>query len=171
MVLDDDAAVILLTELSDLIERVSSEPLDLVSVSVAASVDADRVAAEEGGGDDPAIVVMNSALASVRVGVPELTFAVDHNEEALDPVVIGAPLHLSEIVEVAGLVLEEGVDVFDSCEAEALASDLREVQVVELSAAQCPMQRPLGERDPKPRVVKEGERWTDSQGGEAGGSN
>ena len=49
MVLDDDAAVILLTELGDLVERVSGETLDLISVSIATSVDADRVAAEEGG--------------------------------------------------------------------------------------------------------------------------
>jgi hypothetical protein len=79
--------------------------------------------------------------------VAEVPFAVDHDEEALHPGVLAAPVELIEILLVLSLVLEELVHVLHGVDPELLLRHLGEVEVGHLAGAEGAVQGPLREGD------------------------
>jgi len=108
------------------------------------------VAAQHRGGVDPLLVALDGLRPLGRVGGAEVGLAVDHDQHARDALVGGPLPELLQIGLVAGLVVEELVDVLDRVDAEVLAGHAREVEVGAGRAAgaeQVLVQRPLGQRD------------------------
>ena len=105
------------------------------------------MAAEEFCRIDPAVVILHRLCARNPVGIAEATLAVAHDQQAAHVAVIAAFLQFGEIALIPRLVLEEGVDVLDSGDAEAVAGDDGEVEVRHLSRSQGAVERPLGEGD------------------------
>ena len=134
-------------EFGELAEAISGA-LELFFVGAcAAGVDADGVAAECFGGFDPFEVIFNSLTAFGFVGVTEVSFAVDHDQQLFDAGVGSAFVEFGEVGGVFGFVLEELVDVFDGVDAEFLFGGGGEVEVIKFSAEDGAVERPFGKGD------------------------
>jgi hypothetical protein len=147
VVLDDDVDPVRVAERGQTVQRVGGAPRDLLGRAGARGVHADRVAAEEARGRDPAEVVLGRLPPRGVVGVAELALGVAHDQEAFHAGVVRAALHVGEIIEVDRALLEEGVHVLDGVEPELFPRERREVARVERAGANRPVQRPLGEGD------------------------
>ena len=110
------------------------------------------MAAEELGGIDPFVVVLDSLGPLGVVFVAEGSFAVTHDEQHLHAQVVGPLLELGEVLFVLGLVLEKLVDELDGFDAVVLFRRFGEVEIVELLSEQGFVEGPLGERDLEERL-------------------
>ena len=153
VVLDDNADLVLGGEFTEPPKSVGGQADLFVIRTARPRVDANGMAAEKPRRLDPTIVVLDGLRAFLRFWVAEPTFAVDHDQQALDAQIRGPLLHLAEIAAIFGLVLEELVDILDRLDPEVLLRGLGEVQIVELARTQRAVQRPLGERNLEDRFV------------------
>ncbi len=121
---------------------------DLFVVSAARlGIDADAVAAEELRPLDPALVVVDR-LGSLRgVGIAERAFAIAHDEDAGDAVIVSNFFQIFQVAVILLLVLVKLVDVFDREDAVIVFGDRGELHRIELLGEERLMERPLGERD------------------------
>jgi hypothetical protein len=152
VVLDDDVDVVLRAELAQAPQAVGRQRRCSSYEPLLCGVDADRVAAEELRGFDPAVMVLDRLRPRRGVGIAQVPFAVAHDEQALHAVVLGPLLHLTQVRRVLRLVLEELVDVLDGLDVELLACADGEVEVVHLLRAERLVKRPLCERDAESRL-------------------
>ena len=126
-------------------QAVGRELLLLVGGPLARGIDADRMAAEPLRRLDPGKVVFDRLCAALVVGIAEVAETVAHHEHVRHTLV-GRPLgEFGDVVAVAGLVLEELIDVFHGLDSELAPGGFGEVEVVELAAEDRPVQRPLCE--------------------------
>src|SRR5262249_14156225 len=153
VVLDDDVDLVLVAVLALLPQAVGAELDLLLEGAGGVGVDADGVAAEEFGGLDPLVMVLDGGLAFLVVGGAEVALAVAHDQDAADAVVVAALLQLLQILLVAGLVLEELVDVLDGGDVIVLLRDGGEVEVGHLLAEEALVERPLRQRDLEERLL------------------
>ncbi len=88
-------------------------------------------------------MIMDSLGPTLRVGIAQGPFVIDHDQDVLDPLTSGPLVEFGEILAVARLILEELVDVFAGSDAILALGDHGEVQVLHFIAEEGPVQRPL----------------------------
>ena len=169
MVLDDDVETDLVGDLGQAAETVGGEFLLFLKRSLAGGVDADRVAAERFGGLEPADVVLDGLGAFFFIGRTDPAFAVDHDQELLDAVVVGPAVEFGEVGHVSGLLFEEAADVLDRAEAEAFSGDAGEVEIGHLAGLDRAVERPFCEGDAEKGLGTRGRHGTRDRGERAGG--
>lgn len=110
------------------------------------------MASQELSGFDPFLVVVDDFLPPGFLCFPEVTFSINHDEEAFDAKVIATLFQFSEIFLVRGLVLEKLVHVFNGGDSEFLLGDPGEIEVGHFLAEERLVKGPLCERDIKKRL-------------------
>src|SRR5439155_613850 len=87
-VFDDHVQVIILGELGQPPQAIGRQLLRLFERAFRLGVDADRMAIEVFGCFDPLVVILDRLGAGGRVGIAERPFAVAHDQERLDGVLV-----------------------------------------------------------------------------------
>ena len=105
------------------------------------------MAAEEFGGFDPLLVLVDGFLTFGVGAGAEVAFAIDHDEDVGHAEVGDAFLEFAEVGAVLGLVFEELVDVFEGGDAVGFLGVFRPRHVVEIAFTKGTVVGPLGEGD------------------------
>ncbi len=105
------------------------------------------MAAEEFGGFDPLLVLVNGFLATGIGAGSKGAFSINHDENVGHAEIGNALLEFTEVGGVLGFVFEELVDVFEGGDAVGLLGVFRPGHVVEVSLAEGTVVGPLGEGD------------------------
>jgi hypothetical protein len=85
--------------------------------------------------------------ALVLVRVAERTESVAHDEQARHPFIGCPPGEVGDQGAVVRALEVEGIDVLDRGETEVVARDRGKFERIAPALEECPVQRPLGERD------------------------
>ena len=113
-------------------QPVGGQLLFLLKTAVAGSggVHPDGMAAEKLGRVGPFTMVQHRLITLGSAPVTKRSFAVDHDQQALYPMISRARFQLAKVGFVVGLVLEELVHVLDSIKVELLLRDLGKIERV-----------------------------------------
>lgn len=105
------------------------------------------MAAEEFGGFDPLLVLVDGFLTTGIGAGSKGAFSINHDENVGHAEIGNALLEFTEVGFVLGFVLEELVDVFEGGDAVGFLSVCGPGHVVEITFAEGPVVGPLGEGD------------------------
>ena len=83
------------------------------------------MAAQKFGRGDPSVMVFDRFGASRFIGVAQLTFAITHDQQTLDPQIITAVLEFLQVRLVFGFVLEELIYIFNSINIKLKTSNIK----------------------------------------------
>ncbi len=137
VVLDDDIQFVGGGEFGESSQSVGGAFLLFFVSAGAAGVDANGVAVEGFGRFDPLIVVFNGLAPTVFVGVAQVAFAVNHDEQSFHADITGAFFEFGEVGGVLRLVLEKLIHVLDGIDAEFIFGSGCKVEVIEFAGEDC----------------------------------
>ena len=98
-------------------------------------------------------MVFDCFFAFVFIGVAQLAFAIDHDEQGLDARIIAPLFHVAEVTKVGGFVFEKPVDPLDGIEIERLFDKLAKVTVIDIAIPEQFVERPLRDADIEQRLT------------------
>ena len=84
---------------------------------------------------DPLVMLLDGLFTFGSVGITEVAFAIDHDQDTFHTVVITSFLQVTKVGLVASFVLKELVDVFNCFDSEFFASDAWKIEVGDLVAS------------------------------------
>lgn len=109
------------------------------------------MAAEELGGFNPFLMLVDGFLSFGIGAGAEVAFAIDHDEDVAHTKIGDALFEFVKILHVLGLVLEELVHEFEAEDVEVLLRELGPFHIGQLSALERAVVGPLGEGNFKER--------------------